>query len=61
MYKIYAELRDGRGLTDYAVAKALGFPSGMFTNWKKGRYTPKVDKIKKIAEFFGVPLERLVA
>ena len=28
--------------------------------WKSGKYTPKVDKLQKIADYFKVPLETLI-
>ena len=57
MYEKYVQLRDERGLTDYAVAKATGLSTATMSNWKAGLYTPKVDKIKKLADYFGVPIE----
>lgn len=57
MYKKYAELRDKAGVTDYEVSKNTGVPTSTLTNWKYGRYAPKVDKIKKIADYFGKPIE----
>ena len=29
-------------------------------NWKQGKYTPKQDKLQKIADYFGVSLEYLM-
>lgn len=60
MYKRYAELRDERHVTDYEVAKNTGVSTSTLTNWKYGRYTPKVNKLRLIADYFGVPLERLL-
>lgn len=60
MYKIYAMLRDSRGLSDYQVAEELGIARSTLSNWKSGKYNPKADKLKKIADFFNVPLEYLV-
>lgn len=56
MYEIYQRMRDSRGETDYQVAKDTGVTSASLTNWKKGRYTPKIDKLQKIAKHFGVPV-----
>ena len=61
MYEKYSKLRDERHMTDYRVAKETGISTVTFTNWKHGRSTPKVDKIKKIADLFGVKLEDLIA
>lgn len=60
MYQKYARLRDSRGLTDYQVAKDLNIPKSSISSWKHGVYTPKADKLKKIADYFGVSLDYLV-
>ena len=36
------------------VAKATGIATATLTEWKKGTYTPKVDKLQAIAKYFGV-------
>lgn len=56
MWEKFENLRIEKGVSAYEIAKAIGVPSGMFTNWKAGRYTPKADKMQKIADYFGVPL-----
>lgn len=60
MYKIYAELRDLKGVSDYQVAKATGINRSMFSDWKNGRSAPKRDRIEKIAEYFGVSPEYII-
>ena len=60
MYEKYVVYRDERGVTDYAVAKATGIGLSTFTDWKTGRSNPKVDKLAKIAEYFGVHIEDLI-
>lgn len=60
MYEKYAELRDKKGVTDYRVAADLGFSRTTLCDWGKGAYTPKLDKIKALAEYFGVPIETLI-
>lgn len=60
MYEKYAKLRDEKGLTDYAVAQALGISPSTLSDWKNERYTPKVDKLKAIAELFEVSIEELL-
>lgn len=57
MYKKYLELRDKRGVTDYKVALDTGIPQSTFTDWKSGRSKPKVDKLKILANYFGVTIE----
>lgn len=60
MYEVYAKLRDERGLTDYKVAKDLGFSRTALSGWKNGKYTPKADKIQKLADYFDVTPEYLM-
>lgn len=60
LYQKYAELRDKANVTDYEIAKNTGVSTATLTNWKYGRYIPKVDKLMKIANYFDVPLEELI-
>ena len=60
MYEIYSKLRDRAGMTDYQVCKATGIPTSVMSCWKTGKYTPKVDRMAKIAKLFGVSLDELV-
>lgn len=50
MYRKYEELRNQKGLSDYAVAKQSGVPPTVISDWKRGRSTPKIDKLMKIAD-----------
>lgn len=59
MYERYAALRDQAGETDYSVAKAIGIYPSTLAEWKRGTYTPKLDKLKLIADHFGVTLDYL--
>lgn len=56
MYSKFNALLEQKNVSAYKVAKDLGFSSGMFSNWKAGRATPKQDKIQKIADYFNVPI-----
>lgn len=56
MYTIFKELCDRKGVTPYRVAKDTGIGRSTFTDWKKGR-TPRADKLKKLADYFGVSVE----
>lgn len=60
MYQKYAKLRDERGLTDYAVATQTGIATATLSSWKSGEYTPKVDKLMKIAKLFDVSIEEII-
>ena len=54
MYEKYRQLRDQMGIKDAVVARETGITRSTFTEWKNGRSTPKPEKLKKIAAFFGV-------
>lgn len=60
MYKKYVELRDAMGVTDYAVANATNIGKSTFSDWKSGRSKPGVEKLSKIAKYFGVSMEELI-
>ena len=59
-YSAYEKLRDAKGMTDYAVAKESGITTATMTSWKQGVYTPKVDKLVKIAEVLDATLNDLL-
>lgn len=61
MYTKYVELREAANVKDYEVAKATGIPSSTFSDWKNGRSKPKIEKLMKIANFFGVPVSCLIS
>lgn len=61
MYEIFESLLRKENVTATDVSKATGIPRSAFTDWKKGRSTPKVDKLQKIADYFGVSMEYLSA
>lgn len=60
MYEVFRKLCDSRGVKTEEVSRATGIAPPTFTAWKKGEYTPKQDKLQKIADYFGVPLEYLM-
>lgn len=57
MYKRFDKLLRERGITAYKVAKDTGIATATFSNWKQGRYTPKTEKLKILADYFGVSIE----
>lgn len=61
MYEKYCQARDSLGYKDSDIAKATGITKSTFTDWKKGRSKPKIDKIQKIADFLGVSSDYLLA
>ena len=57
MYEVLERLMKEKGVKASELAKETGIPSSVFTDWKKGRYTPKADKLYVLARYFGVPME----
>lgn len=60
-YERFAALCQERNVTAAAVSRATGIATATLSNWKKGNYTPKTDKLQKIADYFGVPLTYFTA
>ncbi len=60
MYKKFVELLQKNNTTAYQVSKATGVSQSTLSDWKTGRATPKVDKLCKIAEYFGVTINYLL-
>lgn len=57
MYKKYAALRDRRGLTDYRVSIDTRITKSTFSEWKNGKYNPKIEKLMTLAKYFNVSIE----
>ena len=60
MYEIYQKLLDMNGVKSADVARATGISNMTFSDWKKGKSTPKMDKIEKIAKYFGVTTDYMM-
>lgn len=54
MYEKFEALLKERNATIYRVSKGTGINSGFFYDWKSGKYEPKIQKLQKIADYFGV-------
>lgn len=59
-YDIFENLLSMHKTTVYRVSKETGISATTFTDWKNGRSTPKIDKLKRIADYFGVSLEYMM-
>lgn len=59
-YETYEAIRNEKGLKDSDVCRMTGIKSPTMTDWKKGRYTPKMDKLQKIADALDVSLDRIL-
>lgn len=60
MYTIFEKLIQEKGLKFKDVSNATGIGLSTFTDWRAGRYTPKIDKLEKIATFLGVSVGYLM-
>ena len=60
MYEIFAKLMAERGLTAYRISKDTGLSQATLSDWKRGRSTPKLPKLQKLADYFGVSLEYMM-
>ena len=53
---LYEELLRITGKTSYQVSKDTGIGQNTLSNWKTGRSNPKIEKLKILADYFGVPI-----
>ena len=54
MYQRFEELLKRDKIRASKVCKDLGIAPSTITDWKKGRYEPKADKLQAIADYFNV-------
>ena len=54
LYQKYEELLKRTGKTSYQVSKDTGIGQNTLSNWKTGRSQPKIEKLKILADYFGV-------
>ena len=60
MYSVFEKLLKDRGITAYKVAKDTGVTTATLSSWKTGRYEPKPEKLKIIADYFGVSVDEIL-
>lgn len=51
-------LRKDRGISQGKLEKELGFSNGSISKWKQS--TPNPERLKKLAEYFGVSFDYLI-
>lgn len=61
MYEKFERLIKERGLKVSDVCRATGISPSTLSDWKAGRSTPKMKNMKKIVDFFDVPIEYFVS
>lgn len=57
MYEKFLYVLEQSGKTSYQVSKDTGISTATLTNWKQGNYKPKADKLKILANYFGVTVD----
>ena len=57
MYEIFEQLLQKYGVSAYKVSKETGIPQSVLSDWKRGRSKPKAEKLKILADYFGVSIE----
>jgi transcriptional regulator with XRE-family HTH domain len=60
MYEIFEQLLQKHGITPYKLSKEIDVSQSTLSDWKRGRSTPKQDKLQKIADYFGVTIDYLM-
>lgn len=56
VYEKYEELLAKYNKSSYKVSKDTKIAQSVLSDWKRGRSNPKLDKLQKIADYFGVPI-----
>ena len=59
MYEIFEELLRLKGVKTADVCRETGLKAPTFSDWKKGKSKPNIDKLILIANYFGVSVEYL--
>lgn len=56
MYKKFAALLEKANKTIYRVSVDTGIATATLYDWRDGKTTPKVDKLKTLADYFNVSI-----
>jgi repressor LexA len=59
-YKTFEELLKINKTTVYRVSKDTGIAASTLSDWKNGRSAPKADKIRILAQYFGVSTDYML-
>lgn len=60
-YENFQRLCEKKGVKPRTVSEATGVSTATLSSWKTGKYTPKPDKLIKIANYFDVPLSEIMS
>ena len=61
MYNQLEKLLKAKNISAYRLSKETGVSTATLSSWKAGDYVPKIDKLQKIADYFGVPVTYFLA
>ena len=59
-YQKFKELQENKGVTEYQVSVGTGISTSVFTQWSRGDYDLKLDKLSRIADYFGVSVKEFI-
>lgn len=60
VYERIEQLAKTKGISFYRISEDTGIPRPNFYLWKNGSSSPKADKVKILAEYFGVSPEYIM-
>lgn len=60
-FKKLKELRIKSGLSQTQLAKQLGVSQQSYARWESGKYTPTLDTIQKVSNYFNISIEELIS
>ena len=55
------DLRTQRGLSQSELGEIVGVSNKAISKWENGEALPRLERLKRLADYFGVPVEELVA
>lgn len=61
MYKDFEQLIQNKGVTSYKVSKDTGVSQTALSNWRLGKSVPTTNTLQKLADYFGVTIDYLLA
>ena len=59
-YQKFKKLQEEKKVSEYQVSIGTGISTTVFTQWSRGDYDLKLDKLKLIAAYFGVPVTEFI-
>ena len=60
MYKKFESLLSKTHKTIYRVSADTGISTTTLYDWRDGKYEPKLDKLKILADYFGVTVDYFI-